>query len=1176
MFNSAVTSSWANPQQNQQQQQPSAFGQPASAFGAPSAFGSAGTGAFGQAQPAQQPQANPMFGNLSAPAPATNTGFGAFGATNTSQSNTANPMFGGAKPSTGFGAFGGGTSAFGGGGAFGQSNTASGSGTGAFGQPTTTATTSAFGGGGGNPMFGANKPTTGFVSALTTPGAQPATAAVTTGSSNPPYAVHTDKDPANPNTILQYQSISCMPAYAGTSAEELRWQDYNQGRKTASSFGPGAFGTTQPAATTGLFGAQPAQQTSAFGAAAPATNAGTFGAFGTPATNAPTTSAFGGGAFGQPQQQQQQQPQQQTGAFGAFGSTAQPQQQQTGGGLFGGGAFGSATSKPAFGTGAFGSTPAATGGAFGGGGAFGQPAQQTQQPAGGIFGTNTAAAAPATGFGGFGNNTNTGTKSIFGQPSTQPATGFGAFGQNQQQQPQQPQQANPLFGGTSTGTGLFGQQQQNQQQPGAQQPTANPLFGGAQTNTGTTGGLFGGGGLFGATSQQPQQAAATTQPAQTGAFGTAFGVKPAQTTGPLFGGGAFGQPTNTTQQPTNPLFGTSTLQPNNQSTFGASFIKPATPAPLGTAMSTGGGLFGSTNQTGGLFNTTVTAPGAQGTLTASISEPIGNDLPIFKVLPPGPRLYDLEPKKKAGFFVDVPTRSPMPRVGYTPANSKLRGFGSSSSSPAPSPAPFASSVSLSSSKNLSFSQTANSSSGFDAFLSGRSSSPALGSGSRQSVKKVILDKKIEPTELFTKSGGSPGRGGKVVFSPALSTASRQKDAEAALHPNPLTESPTPAPRPKQTPNRFTAQSQQPVEEDGQGREFEEGEYYVKPDLTILKQKGYDELSSFKDLVVGRVGFGEIHFMEPVDLTGLPKLGALLGEVIRFDEKECSVYPESDDVDKPPPGSGLNVRARLTLVNCWAVDKATREPITDDKHPSAVKHLKRLKKIPNTHFESFDIADGKWTFTLATHEDIEGHAAASRRGAVEGAIASGIVALGGSYYAQRRFAGYRSLPLSLKCLGVVIVVAPCLSIQAERRGLEFDKSKWEGEGVRFLHGRQMEEEARWEEMSTKDKLADWADRHQYSIILGGWASSLAFAGAIISRDRQIVQARMWAQGLTIGILIVAGALTQAKRAAAAKHPNTDHSWRAMLEHQEQEARELEALKQEVTPPSRRIPAGAGAA
>ncbi|KAG6910136.1 hypothetical protein DXG01_012895 [Tephrocybe rancida] len=217
--------------------------------------------------------------------------------------------------------------------------------------------------------------------------------------------------------------------------------------------------------------------------------------------------------------------------------------------------------------------------------------------------------------------------------------------------------------------------------------------------------------------------------------------------------------------------------------------------------------------------------------------------------------------------------------------------------------------------------------------------------------------------------------------------------------------------------------------------------------------------------------------------------------------------------------------------------------------------------------------------LATQEDIQGHAAASRRGAIEGAVGSGVAALGASYYMQRRLAGYRALPLSLKALGVVILVAPCLSIQAERRGLEYDKSKWEGEGVRFLHGRQLADDTRWEELSTRDKLGDWADRHQYSLILGGWASSLAFAGAIISRDKlqttpqKVVQARMWAQGLTIGLLIVAGALTQSKRAAAAKHPNTDHSWRDMLEHQEQEARELAALKQQVTPPNRRLPATA---
>jgi TRAP-type C4-dicarboxylate transport system permease small subunit len=76
------------------------------------------------------------------------------------------------------------------------------------------------------------------------------------------------------------------------------------------------------------------------------------------------------------------------------------------------------------------------------------------------------------------------------------------------------------------------------------------------------------------------------------------------------------------------------------------------------------------------------------------------------------------------------------------------------------------------------------------------------------------------------------------------------------------------------------------------------------------------------------------------------------------------------------------------------------------------------------------------------------------------------------------------------------------------------------------------------MSTGDKLADWAQRHEYSIIVGGWAVSLAAAGGIISRNKcvltpmisrypptaqKVVQARMWAQGLTIAIILAAAGL-----------------------------------------------------
>ncbi|KAJ6486462.1 hypothetical protein C8R47DRAFT_1177606 [Mycena vitilis] len=167
--------------------------------------------------------------------------------------------------------------------------------------------------------------------------------------------------------------------------------------------------------------------------------------------------------------------------------------------------------------------------------------------------------------------------------------------------------------------------------------------------------------------------------------------------------------------------------------------------------------------------------------------------------------------------------------------------------------------------------------------------------------------------------------------------------------------------------------------------------------------------------------------------------------------------------------------------------------------------------------------------FATEEQIAAHTAASRRGAVEGTLFGGGLATLGSFWAHRRFEYYRRLPPSLKLLGVLIVTAPALSIQAERRGLEYDRSQWEGDGVMLLEKEEQHEMTRWESMSTSEKIGDWAERHEYSLIVGGWALSLAAAGVIIGRDKyqttaqKVVQARMWAQGLTIGIILTAAGL-----------------------------------------------------
>lgn len=148
---------------------------------------------------------------------------GGFGGGNTANATSAF----GAKPATGFGAFGGGTGAFGGGAttAFGQPAAAPA--TSAFGQPA--AATSAFG---STSAFGA-KPfgATGkclnllqlpvmltiYLASTTAGTSHPV---VTSGTSSPPFATTAEKDV---NLTLQFQSISCMPAYVGYSHEVCLW-----------------------------------------------------------------------------------------------------------------------------------------------------------------------------------------------------------------------------------------------------------------------------------------------------------------------------------------------------------------------------------------------------------------------------------------------------------------------------------------------------------------------------------------------------------------------------------------------------------------------------------------------------------------------------------------------------------------------------------------------------------------------------------------------------------------------------------------------------------------------------------------------------------------------------------------------------------------------------------------
>ncbi|KAG8827677.1 hypothetical protein FRC19_001525 [Serendipita sp. 401] len=951
-----------------------AFGQPAQTTG--------GFGAFGQPQQNAQPATG--FGAAAQP----NQGFGGFGAATTGFAPKPNAFgttggFGAAATPTtgtgGFGGFGGGTAA---------PNTG-------FGQTNTNTATTGFGTG-----FGAtnNNNTANNAWGKTTTGGfgaaqAPAATATGQGTANPPFQEFTERDTGATNVTLHYHSISCMPAYQNWSAEELRAQDYAIGRKTASSNVPAAGGF---GANAGGFGAA----TGAGGFGQPPAQAGGFGGFGGATTNTTgglfgNTNPAGAGTFGATTTPAATNPfgQNTTTNTNAPTNPFAPAAPATGTGLFGGfggantnttNAFGANNNATKPGFGGFGNTTNTTGATgFGG---FGANANTNQAPAGatnafgqpnttnafGGFGANNAN-APKPGFGAantaFGGATNNAfgqpANNAFGQPAQPAATGFGAT-------PAQGANTTGGFGGfgqtnPATPANPFGQPNQTN--------NANPFGGfgqtGAQQGAGTTGGF---GGLFGPKPATPtttggfngfgQQGVgatgtnplAATNPSGTGAPGTnlfgqpanngLFGARP----GGLFGAnnttsnpfGTFGQPAagglgNTVVA--NPATNTAV---NPFSSFAAFGQSTAAPAPTTTATTN---LFGAS-----------TAQPPQQALTASVDQPFSAGVPMFELLPGKSvatagalAVSAFGAKKQPNFFMKrkpLPSAKTVASFNASTLNNNLRGFAGSVTTTKP----FGQSgISLMLKGGTTPSTSSSLSSFGSSFMTGSLSekkglsSDVFNNRIGDSVKKLTLDKPISNEQLsssLAKVAAKKSTGSTLELTRGSSAGgSSASYVRGGVVPKAI----------------------EPPREQAETEKLEKGDYWIEPSEPILVATAFKDLEAVKGFKCGRVGYGEVQFLDSVNLTTVGAVKEIPGRFIIFEERECTVYP--DESEKPPVGQGLNVRARITLEGCWATDRATREPIKDENHPKHVAHVRKLKKIPNTTFEKFEIEKGEWTFIV---------------------------------------------------------------------------------------------------------------------------------------------------------------------------------------------------------------------
>ncbi|RKP02365.1 hypothetical protein CXG81DRAFT_17960 [Caulochytrium protostelioides] len=951
------------------------FGQPASQTGG---FGSTATGGFG-AQAHQQPGAagGGLFGQ-----PAGQTGFGggaagAFGAPAAQQSGPTGFGFGSTAPAGAAGATGG----FGASGGFGQ-------------QPQQQQQSG---------LFGAPK-TTGFGATGTQPFGAPSTGGGLFGQQQPQQQQQQQQpaaggfgQPAAGNAF----AFGAKPAGGGLFGSTQQQQP------AAAGFGqpqPGVGGFGQPAASQpggGLFGAAAPKAAPAFGAPA-SSQPGGFGfgqpqqpqqpgqpsAFGQPATSQPGGASLfgnpagGGGAFGAPRP---------TGGFG------QPASSQPGGGLFG--AAPPATSQPGatgFGFGAAGGHPATSAPAAGG--LFGAVPPAGSQPGGGLFG-GAGAAKPLGGGGG-----------LFGsaQPASAPLGGGGLFGNlganSGAQAPSLFAQA-PAGGlggmGAGAGGGLFG---------GA--PNAGTKMvglGGAPAASAP--GL--GGGFFGS---QPGATGAYGASVTPMAFGAGLGGAGTPASGAYGAGGGGGMTFNTGFTPGLPGFAGSMAgrppmagQGHLQASLSTSpyGYNPVLNATSGDGAS-GDGL------------------SASASAAAANRKPMGGQhtpvsVPHFRITPRRESqikltagtgtsgLYRHSASAADGSAASASAasaasarqlvtgrRSPFHSVpAYGAASPAATGVASATAANGGAAFTFRRNV-----KRLDLSAITPHAT--TPFKHATPTAAATSAGDGAAGSHASLEAQIEHTlqstprripPLVAEVTPAPARSAKPLNSAAAPAATAtatpvtksaaaggtKADAKssgpaaATAAPHPKAAASAKAVEALKSPVAATATASSPSAGDGATRPatattpFKKPRYVTTPSMDALRGMSDAALRAVADFQVELAGVGRIRFLEPVDLLSSAPDGTartlhrIPGELIIFSRRNIVVYP--DEELKHPPGMGLNVPAEIHLEQCWPLDKADQQPITDGGDRRVKRHVATLQRMPETTFLGYEPIQGIWKFRV---------------------------------------------------------------------------------------------------------------------------------------------------------------------------------------------------------------------
>jgi len=165
--------------------------------------------------------------------------------------------------------------------------------------------------------------------------------------------------------------------------------------------------------------------------------------------------------------------------------------------------------------------------------------------------------------------------------------------------------------------------------------------------------------------------------------------------------------------------------------------------------------------------------------------------------------------------------------------------------------------------------------------------------------------------------------------------------------------------------------------------------------------------------------------------------------------------------------------------------------------------------------------------ILTKEEEDAHYNATIKGGFNG----GMLGLGagtlGTWALSRRYPAFRGLTIQFRTFLAVSTGTFASIIAADRASRGFEKER---NPNHLYQDSNTTLEQQWEASKTFTQRAkDWGEENRYSIVFGSWVASMGIALGLVQRNKylsgtqKLVQARVYAQGLTVAVLLASFAL-----------------------------------------------------